>query len=81
MTNKLQLKEQIIQKAWEDPAFKQKLLSDPKAALQDEFNIIVPEDINLVVIEETSSTFGLVIPQSPAQVLSLNESDEQLGRW
>ncbi|QUL55860.1 NHLP leader peptide family RiPP precursor [Paenibacillus tritici] len=67
------LKNQVIQKAWEDPAFKQRLLTDPKAALQEALGINLPDDITLKTIEEGSNEFYLVIPPSPSSgVLKTN---------
>ncbi|WP_379154378.1 NHLP leader peptide family RiPP precursor [Paenibacillus sp. sgz5001063] len=60
------LRNQVIQKAWEDPGFKQRLLTDPKAALQEALGIQLPDDITLKTVEEGSNEFYLVIPPSPA---------------
>lgn len=57
---------QVIQKAWEDPSFKQSLLSDPKAALKEALGITIPDSITLKAVEEGSQEFYLVIPQNPA---------------
>lgn len=59
------LRNQVIQKAWEDPSFKQRLLTDPKAALQEALGVIIPESITLKAVEEGSNEFYLVIPPSP----------------
>lgn len=59
------LKVQIIKKAWEDPAFKAKLLADPKAALKEAFGIQIPEGIEIKAVEETTSQYYLVIPPKP----------------
>jgi hypothetical protein len=64
------LKNQIIEKAWADPAFKQRLLSNPKAAIKDEFGIVIPDTIKLHTVEESTSEFYLVIPASPTVVAS-----------
>ncbi|UKS24428.1 NHLP leader peptide family RiPP precursor [Paenibacillus sp. HWE-109] len=63
------LKAQIIQKAWEDEAFKNQLITNPKAALKQAFNITLPDDIKIKAVEETSTEFVLVIPTNPAKVL------------
>lgn len=63
------LKEKIIQKAWEDEAFKNQLIANPKAALKQAFNITLPDDIKVKAVEETSTEFVLVIPTNPAKVL------------
>lgn len=59
------LKVQIIQKAWEDPEFKKLLLDDPKSAIKKEFGIDVPAEVDLKVVEETPSSYYLVIPPAP----------------
>ncbi|MEC0232405.1 NHLP leader peptide family RiPP precursor [Paenibacillus alba] len=64
-----ELRSQIIQKAWEDEAFKNQLIANPKAALKQAFNITLPDDIKVKAIEETSTEFVLVIPTNPAKVL------------
>lgn len=74
------LKTQIIQKAWEDASFKQELLADPKKAIEASFGIVVPSDIELVAVEETTSKFYLVIPPNPAEVLD-GSDDAPLGMW
>ncbi|MGG1551843.1 MULTISPECIES: NHLP leader peptide family RiPP precursor [Paenibacillus] len=71
MSSNEALKAQIIQKAWEDEAFKQQLLANPKAALKQAFNITIPDDIKVNAVEETSTEFVLVIPTNPAKVLVL----------
>lgn len=62
------VKVQIIQKAWEDPAFKNQLLEDPKGAIKMAFGIELPADIELKVVEETTTSYVLVIPPNPEDV-------------
>jgi len=62
------LKVQIIKKAWEDPAFKSSLLSDPKEAIKAAFGVEIPAGIELKAVEETSSQYYLVIPPKPEEV-------------
>ncbi|MDF2719438.1 MAG: leader peptide family natural product precursor [Paenibacillus sp.] len=69
------LKQQIIEKAWEDPSFKQKLLSDPKTAIQDAFGVTIPDEIQLKALEETQTDFYLVIPPNPAETNNGSDSD------
>lgn len=71
------LKEKIIQKAWEDEAFKNQLIANPKAALKQAFNITLPDDIKVKAVEETSTEFVLVIPTNPAKVLVTTNGIEQ----
>ncbi|MDF2645762.1 MAG: nitrile hydratase [Paenibacillus sp.] len=69
MSSNETLKAQIIQKAWEDEAFKNQLIANPKAALKQAFGITLPDDIKVKAVEETSTEFVLVIPTNPAKVL------------
>ncbi|GIQ70216.1 NHLP leader peptide family natural product precursor [Xylanibacillus composti] len=76
-----QLRQQIIQKAWADPAFKQLLLSDPRKALKEAFQIDVPPHIQLETLEETDSRYYLVIPPNPSTAIR-NASDANVrAEW
>ncbi|CAN7350927.1 MULTISPECIES: NHLP leader peptide family RiPP precursor [unclassified Paenibacillus] len=68
------VKAKIIQKAWEDEAFKQQLLANPKAALKQAFNITLPDDIKVKAVEETSTEFVLVIPTNPSKILVTSDA-------
>ncbi|NOU88087.1 NHLP leader peptide family natural product precursor [Paenibacillus sp. LMG 31460] len=76
MSSNETLKAQIIQKAWEDEAFKNQLIANPKAALKQAFNITLPDDIKVKAVEETSTEFVLVIPTNPAKVLVTTSGTE-----
>lgn len=65
MTAEAILHNQVIQKAWEDPSFKERLLADPKAAIKEVLGIILPEHIKVKTVEESSNEFYLVLPPSP----------------
>lgn len=55
---------QILTKAIKDEAFRQSLIDDPRAALESQFGITVPEGVNVKVLEETSSYYYIVLPPS-----------------
>ncbi|MCL6601698.1 MAG: NHLP leader peptide family RiPP precursor [Paenibacillus sp.] len=74
------LTNQVIQKAWEDPSFKQRLLSDPKAALKEALGIIIPDTVSLKAVEEGSNEFYLVIPPSPSSGILKTDASTQ-GSW
>ncbi|WP_141502603.1 NHLP leader peptide family RiPP precursor [Paenibacillus luteus] len=69
------LKDQIIQKAWEDAEFKKQLLANPKAAVKEAFGVDVPDNIEVEVVEESANKFYLVLPQNPAEVKDNNNVD------
>ena len=54
----------IIARAWRDPAFKAKLLADPRATLRDA-GLPVPDDVTVEVVENTAKHFHLVLPPAP----------------
>ncbi len=62
------LKVQIIKKAWSEPAFKERLLSEPKQAIKEEFGVEIPAEIELRAVEENSSLYYLVLPPNPEEV-------------
>jgi hypothetical protein len=74
------LKNQVIQKAWEDPSFKQRLLADPKGALREALGIQLPDNITLKTVEEGSNEFYLVIPPSPSSGV-MKTDVTTLGSW
>ncbi len=52
----------IIKKAWEDEAFKQRLLDNATEVFNEE-SIDVPEGMEVKVVENTEKVFHLVLPQ------------------
>ena len=52
----------IIMKAWEDEAFKQRLLANPKAAIEGALGVTLPEEVQIFVHEQTATTIHLVLP-------------------
>src|SRR5262245_27929848 len=72
------LEAHLIARAWEDDAFRQELLSSPKAVLARELaqlqpGATLPDGVEVRVVEETPSTHYLVLPANP-----LVESGEEL---
>src|ERR1044072_4463175 len=59
----------VIAKAWRDPAFKAKLLADPKAVL-NEAGVTFPTDVTVRVVEDTAAHVHLVVPPKPTGALS-----------
>ncbi len=61
-----------IAKAWKNKAFKQELLKNPKATLKKEFGTVIPDHIEINVLEETQSSLYLVLPISPLEISDLD---------
>ena len=66
-----ELREHLIEKAAMDEAFRARLLSDPKAAVEEELGLTIPADFTLKVYEDVPDTTHLVLPPLAA----LDESD------
>ena len=73
MESRKKLEEQLIKKAVEDPSFRQSLLKNPHAIIQEECTESVPQDITIHVVEETSRDMYLVLPPANSRELSDNE--------
>jgi len=72
---------QIIAKAWADEAFMEKLRTDPKAAISAELAVELPDDLTVVVHEESRDepTWHLVVPPAPSGELSNEDLDAAAG--
>ena len=51
-------------KAVEDEEFRARLLADPRAVIEDELDLSVPDGIDIQVHEDTATTSHFVIPPS-----------------
>src|SRR5262245_56494478 len=65
----------LVTRTWEDTAFKQRLLGNPRAVLQ-EHGLSVANSQAVQVLEDTADTMYLVLPTKP----SGHFSDEELAR-
>jgi hypothetical protein len=63
--NRHEIERQLIEKASVDPAFRQRLLDDPKAAIADVLGMALPPGMSITVLEEEPGHHYLVLP--PAQ--------------
>lgn len=57
--------QELITRAWEDEAFKQELLSNPRAAIEKALGVTLPEGIEIYVHEQTPTEVHLVLPMPP----------------
>ncbi len=64
-----------IARAWTDPDYKTKLLSDPHAALA-EAGVEVPAGTTIKVMENTADTVHVVLPPAPEGNLSQEALDK-----
>ncbi len=72
------MEQRIIQRSLEDDAFRQRLLEDPKAAIEQELGTRLPAGVEIRAVEETQDTVHLVLPVRPTDVEPGELSDREL---
>ena len=71
----------LIKKAWNDEAFKQRLLADPVAVF-NENNLTVPEGMQLRVLEDKPNLRHLPLPTKPTlQEAATEKPSVTEGSW
>lgn len=71
----------LTAKAPAEPAFRQALLKNPKAAVEKEFGVALPAGRKLKVVEENATTNYLVLPATSSDELSEAELEAVAGGW
>lgn len=64
----------IVARAWADEDFKQRFLADPRAVMR-EFDLDVPEGVELRAVANTDSVVYVALPPPPSEEMS----DEDLA--
>ena len=85
-SGRAEMERRLIEKSIEDEAFRQRLLEDPKAAVEQELGSRLPEEVRIVTVEETAETIYLVLPSTPVAsgeggALSDQELESVSGGW
>ena len=57
---------QLIAKVWADDTLRKNLLENPIAAMR-EMGIVVPDGVEVAVVEDTSKKVHFVIPNKPSE--------------
>ena len=77
MQSEAEVKAHVAMKAAEDDEFRARLLADPRAALEEETGLRLPDDYRLHVHEESATDAHMVLPPKPE--LSLEQLDRIAG--
>jgi hypothetical protein len=59
-----EVERRIVQRSLQDDVFRQQLLEDPKAVVEEELGTRLPEGIRVRVVEESADTIYLVLPSA-----------------
>jgi hypothetical protein len=59
------MERRLIEKSLQDEDFRQRLIEDPKGAVEEELGRRLPEEVRVVTVEETADTIYLVLPSPP----------------
>ena len=78
MSQQNPVQEQIIAKAMKEEAYRQELLSNPKAAIEGALGISVPAGVTIVVHQDTPTTLHLVLPVRATSPALADLSDAEL---
>ena len=77
MQSEAEVRAHVAMKAAEDDGFRARLIADPRATLEAETGLRLPDDYRLHVHEESATDAHLVLPPKPA--LSLEQLDRVAG--
>ena len=59
-----QMERRLVERSLEDESFRQRLLEDPKGAVEQELGTRLPEGAQVRVVEESADTIYLVLPST-----------------
>ena len=73
-----EIERRLIERILEDESLRQRLLADPKAAVEEELGTRLPEDVQVRAVEETADTIYLVLPSASPADEGIELSDREL---
>ncbi|MBX3000338.1 MAG: NHLP leader peptide family RiPP precursor [Caldilineaceae bacterium] len=74
-----ELEARLVKRANADPAFRQRLLDDPKAAIADVLGVSLPPGMTITVLEEAPGHHYLILPPAPLDLDALPLDDLELA--
>ena len=85
-SDRAEMERRLVETSLQDEAFRERLLEDPKAAVEQELGTQLPEEVRVEVMEETADTAYLVLPFRSTESQETDElSDQELeavaGGW
>lgn len=65
LASNIHLNSHLIERAWQEPAFEQALVSQPNATLSAALNVRIPADVKYVILKDTPNLYHLALPFVP----------------
>jgi hypothetical protein len=85
MGNRAEIERRVIERSLQDESFRQRLLEDPRATMEQELGVQLPAEVRVQAVEETADTIYLVLPSASPAGETGELSDQQLesvaGGW
>lgn len=75
MIETVTVQEQILERAVKDEDFRQEVLTNPRAVLAREYNVHIPETVNIRVVEDTSNTLTIAVPPKQESMQELSDAE------
>ena len=75
-----EMERRLIERSLQDDAFRQRLLEDPRTAMEQDLGVRLPEEVQVRAVEETADTIYLVLPSTSAVGEGGELSDRDLDR-
>ena len=75
--SRAEMERRLINRSLQDETFRQRLLDEPKAAVEQELGRRLPESIEVRVVQESQDTIYLVLPSRGASVAQGSELSDQ----
>jgi hypothetical protein len=79
---------QVISRALNNPAFRAELKSNPKRLIEQEFEVTLPANLSVQVLEDTAHALNIVLPstnelaiRSPEDVNDVLRAGEEYTMW
>jgi hypothetical protein len=73
-----EMERRLVERSLRDDAFRQRLLADPRAAVEEGLGTRLPEGVRVVAVEESADTVYLVLPSASSSGEGGELSDREL---
>ena len=76
--SRAEMERRLIDRSLQDEEFRQRLLAEPRAAIEQELESRLPESVEVRAVEETKDTIYLVLPSASPLGQGGELSDQEL---